>query len=91
MNKLMSALIAVVLAGTTFSAVAQQEAVKDYQKYIDRMMDDSTMQMLDANDDGVITRSEFKNFYNEIFDMMDENKDDKILEDEMETAHQSDG
>ena len=82
MNKLRNRLIACVLAGAAFSASAQQDATKDYQKYLDRTMDKSTMDMLDMNSDGVITGKEFRQFYNEIFGMMDKNKDDKIMPDE---------
>ncbi|GAB3678219.1 hypothetical protein [Salinisphaera aquimarina] len=91
MNKLHSSLIACALVGAAFSASAQQEATKDYQKYLDRTMDKSTMDMLDMNADGVITAEEFRQFYNEIFGMMDKNKDGRIMADERPKTIRPDG
>ena len=67
--------------------VAQAEAVDDLQKYEsmyqNEMMDAETMQMLDVNADGIISREEFMHVHEAIFDMADKNKDEKLEEDEM--------
>lgn len=68
--------------------LAQAEAVDDLQKYESRyheqMMDQKTMQMLDVNADGVISREEFMHIHEAIFDMADKNKDGELKEDEMD-------
>ncbi|WP_353113579.1 hypothetical protein [Salinisphaera dokdonensis] len=67
--------------------IAQAKAVdtlEEYQSmYRGQMMDRHTMQMLDVDDNGEISREEFMHVHELIFDTADQNKDGKLEKSEM--------
>lgn len=79
MNKLLSTLMAAVLTGVTFSAVAMDDNMKAMEaEPMSRSDDDiyrDTRMMMDGDKDGMISSDEFMAFNTGMFARMDANKD----------------
>lgn len=69
-------------------AHAQPEACHDnMQGAMSGQMDEMMFKSMDANGDGMVSKSEFRAFHNKRFKEMDVNKDGKLSLDEMRGGH----
>jgi Ca2+-binding EF-hand superfamily protein len=68
-------IVGALLSTVAFSKFASAEAMVGTGGYNREMHTISMMKMIDANGDHMVSQKEFTNYYGELFDMLDTNKD----------------
>jgi hypothetical protein len=64
------------------SVLAQENVLYPTQGYIEGLRTKDMMHMIDANHDGMVSRDEWKAYYERVFAAMDKNKDGFLTSDE---------
>jgi len=86
MKKVAKLLFITVASGAATTAIAQQEAVENYnQLYATQILSqhENIMPLLDKDGDGMCSASEFMSAHRSIFDALDTNKDGLLSETEI--------
>jgi Ca2+-binding EF-hand superfamily protein len=76
--KKMAFIIGALLSTIVFSNLASAEVMLGTGGYNREMHTMGVMKMVDANGDHMVSQEEFSNYYGELFDMLDTNKDGVI-------------
>lgn len=74
-------LVAISLVAS-ISTVAFAQPDLESGGYARELQTKEMMEMLDANGDSMVTKEEFNNYYNKVFDILDKNKDGHLDEKE---------
>jgi hypothetical protein len=87
MNRLYSAIGAMLLAGALCGPASAQEGrgIADYARSFG-FGDMKMMAMMDKNGDHVVTKKEYMDFHSKLFDMMDTKKTGKLTADDWMNA-----